>query len=392
MGALSMIFKNFRIGKLKLIFPIIGVVVGVMSVVVISSVGAIGRELVGREVKGLGLGGLMISASQPEKALTEDELEYLRASQAVSSATAVIYNASTVENRNGEQPCVLWGVDDSTSQIMSLELVYGREISRGDIYCEENVCLVDASYAREIYGRENIVGKKINVALLNGYEQFTVVGIVDSESSLVKSFVSDYVPCFVYVPYTLMRAATGDTFFSGIAVNISEDLSFQQAETAIKAGLNELSGKNDTYKIENMLTYSETIEKILSIITTILSGIAGISLLVSGISIMTVMMFSVSERTREIGIKKAIGAGFFDIMLEFLLQGAAISLIGATFGAVLGIAATLVGCSVFSVTAVFDSKMILICMAAAVAFGVVFSIYPAQRAARLDPAEALRRN
>ncbi|MEE1280249.1 MAG: ABC transporter permease [Oscillospiraceae bacterium] len=392
MGVLLMIIKGFRNRKLKLLFPVLGVVVGVMSVVVISSVGAIGKELVGREVKGLGLGGLMISASLPEKALTEDELEYLRASQAVSSATAVIYNASTIENRNGERPCVLWGVDDSTSQIMSLELVYGREISQGDIYCEENVCLVDASYAKENYGRENIVGKKINVALLNGYEEFTVVGIVDSDSSLVKSFVSDYVPCFVYIPYTLMKTATGDTFFSNIAVNISEDLTVQQAETAIMAGLNELSSSNDAYKIENMLTYSETIEKILSIITFVLSGIAGISLLVSGISIMTVMMFSVSERTREIGIKKAIGAGFFDIMFEFLSQGAAISLIGAVIGALLGIAATFVGCSIFSVTAVFDSKMILICMAAAVVFGIVFSIYPAQRAARLDPAEALRRN
>lgn len=392
MGVLSMIFKSFRTRKSKILFPVMGVVVGVMSVVVTSSVGAIGKELVSREVSGLGLGGLMISPTYNENALTYEELEYLRTSQAVASATAVVYTPSSIKGVKDEQDCILWGVDGSTNKIMSLELHCGREITQSDISKGANVCLVDASYAKENYGRENIIGKKISVTMPYGYQQLEVVGITDSESSLVKSFVSDYIPCFVYVPYTLLKTATGDSFFSSIAVNINEDLTAYQAESAIRAHLNDFLSTTDSYKIENMLSYSKTIEKILSIITVVLSGIAGISLLVSGISIMTVMTFSVGERTREIGIKKAIGAGFFDIMLEFLAEGTIISVIGAVSGTFLAVAVIILGCNILSITPVFDNKMILMCMVAATVFGTVFSIYPAQRAAKLDPAEALRRN
>ena len=113
--------------------------------------------------------------------------------------------------------------------------------------------------------------------------------------------------------------------------------------------------------------------------------------MISGISVMTVMLFSVSERTREIGIKKSIGAGFFDILFEFLALAVAICIIGGIIGVAGGIGITLLGCNILGITAVLDYKMILLCLAVTTAFGVVFGIYPALRAARLSPCEALRR-
>ncbi len=394
MGVIISVFKSFRTRKSSVLFPILGVAVSVMSVIIISTVGAVGKQAVSREVSNLGLGGLMITpaATALGSVLTQGELETIRASQVVSAATPVVYHVSVIQNRKGEQDCILWGVDNHTNDIMHLSLLHGREISKSDIYSKNKVCLVDATYAKQLYSRENIVGKQITVLLTEGYETFTVIGVTDSDSSLVKSFVSDYIPCFVYLPYTVLRQASGDDFFSSIAVTVSENVSIQQAETALMVGLNDYSGYEGGYKIENMLTYSQTIEKILSIITVILSGIAGISLLISGISIMTVMLFSVGERTREIGIKKAIGAGFFDILFEFLVESVAISLIGTAIGIMLGTISSFVGCSFFSIQPVFEGKMILICAAVTAAFGIIFGIYPALRAARLDPAEALRRN
>ena len=149
--------------------------------------------------------------------------------------------------------------------------------------------------------------------------------------------------------------------------------------------------EKDSYKIENMMAHTQTIDNILNLITMILSGIAGISLVVSGISVMTVMMFSVSERTHEIGIKKALGASYFDIFFEFLVEAIVITLIGCATGTALGIAASYIGLETVSMPIEFDYNMIGICVVVTAAFGLIFGIYPAICAARLEPATALRR-
>jgi len=386
------VFRGFRRRKANLLFPVLGVAVGVMLVVLVSTVGAVGKAEVSSEISGLGLGGLMISAGEGTGVLTQGELQTVRSSQVIAAATPIVYSYSQIKCVKNSQECLLWGVDDYTDEIMNLSLVYGRNISKGDVLSVNKVCLVDASYAREVYGRENIVGKKIELSLGDGTHQFTVVGITDGEQSLIKNVVSQFVPCFVYIPYTVMRGVSGDDFFDSIAVNVRENIDFSQAETALSKKLSEYSGMTGAYRIENMFNQTQTIEKVLNIITIVLSGIAAISLVVSGMSVMTVMLFSVGERTHEIGIKKAIGASFSDILFEFLAESVVITLIGCIVGIAGGVFASFAGCKILGIAPVFDRKMILICIAVTAFFGLLFGIYPAIRAARLDPATALRQN
>ncbi len=392
MNLISLIFKGIFLRKSKLLFPSIAVAVGVASVIITSSIGAVGSQLVEREIKGMGFGSLMISPASYQTTLSEDELEIIKNTPCISSATAVIYTESTIESRKGQTSCILWGVDGGFNDIMNIKLSFGRSITPDDIYCENKVCLVDAQYAREIYSRENIVGKQIKVSLEGRVEDFIVVGVVDSEYSLVKNIASNYIPMFVYIPNTFLRSNTGETLYSSIAVNINNNITTQQAEKIILSSLRENPYNLGSYSIENMLKYSSAIKNILSIITVILSSIAAVSLLVSGISIMTVMTFSVTERTREIGIKKSVGAGFFNIVFEFLLEGSVISITGAIFGVVFAVCFILVGCRLLSIASAFDANMVMLSVVAATIMGIVFSIYPAMRAARLDPAMALRRN
>lgn len=380
-------FKRFKASKSRVLFPIISVAASVFSVIIITSVSAVGREIIGNEIRSLGLGGLMIS-SKTEMPLDVNCLERIESSDAISGASPMVYSFTKIDGSNGAEDCILWGIDGSADEIMRIKISLGREINNADVLTYNNVCVVDSSYAIERYGRENILGKKISVLLNGSYELFEVVGIADGKSSIIKNAVSDYVACFVYLPYSVMQIGTGDVFFSSIAVNLKDGISVSSAQKDLTLRL----GSEENFKIENMMTYSDTIEKIFNVITLILSSIAGISLVISGISVMTVMLFSVGERTREIGIKKSVGAGFFDILFEFLYEAVAICVIGGIIGVAVGIFSTFAGCSILSVDAALDYKMILVCFSVTTAFGIVFGIYPAVRAATLSPCEALRRN
>ena len=380
-------FKCFKTSKSRIIFPIISVAASVISVVVIGGVSAIGGKIIEGEINSLGLGGLMIS-SKTQTALDVNCLEKIETSSAISKASPMVYSFSKVENLSGADDCILWGVDGAAGDVMHIKTLLGREINNADVRSFNSVCIVDSTYAKQRFGRENVIGKKLNILINGNYEQFEIVGVADGKSSIIKSAVSDYVPCFIYLPYTAMNIGTGDVFFTGIAVNLKDGVSISSAQKDI---LSRLESAED-YKIENLMTYSDTIEKILDMITLILSSIAGVSLVISGISVMTVMLFSVGERTCEIGIKKSVGASFFDILFEFLLEAVAICVFGGIIGVAAGIGATFIGCSILNIEAVLDYKIILVCLAVTSAFGIVFGIYPAIRAARLSPCEALRRN
>ena len=390
MNLILSVLKAFKRRKSNLLFPVISVAVGVMLVVLVSSVGAVGKNAVLSEMSGLGLGGLMISSKEGVSLLTTKELEAVRECNCVSEATPMVYGYSQIECVNKSEKCLLWGSDDATDEIMNLPLVCGRGITNGDVASQNRVCLVESSFAKQNYGRENIVGKKINLSISENTEQFTVIGVIDGENSLIKSVVSEYIPCFVYVPYSILEGMGGEYFFSNIAVNVKESVDFPSAETQIKVALSENSGVDDGFKVKNMFSHTRTIEKIFDIVTIILSGIAAISLVVSGMSVMTVMLYSVGERKHEIGIKKAIGASFSDIMFEFLFESVIITLLGCAVGILVGLFLSFVGCAALNLPLTFDSKMIAICAVVTALFGLVFGIYPAQRAARLDPVDALR--
>lgn len=375
------------------VFPIVSVAISVISVIIISVVSLIGKNSVKNEIANLGVGNFLISPDNFfVEYLSNGELSAIKECETVSSACPIIYKMGQIKAINLQKDCLIWGIDQNSKDTMNLPLIFGRNITEFDVLNQNKVCLIDSSYAKEFYGRENIIGKKISVLLTDSYEELTVIGITNSEQSFVKNIISDYVPLFVYVPYSTMRQNSGDDMFSAVAVNVKDNIGVNQAEDSIKASLNEYSGFEDSYKIENMMAHTQTVDNILNLITLILSGIAGISLIVAGISVMTVMMFSVTERTHEIGIKKSIGASFWDILFEFLIEAFLISLIGCLIGIVFGIALSLILCKILSVPFEIDVNMIMICTGITALFGVIFGIYPAICAAKMQPAAALRRN
>ncbi|MBC8611851.1 Macrolide export ATP-binding/permease protein MacB [uncultured Ruminococcus sp.] len=380
--------KHITRKKVRSFLTVFGIAVGVMSVVLITIISDVGQSAVNQELNDLGAGGILISSGKNTTELTDTQLSILRSNTLVDSATPLVVNYSTVKLKSGADDCVIWGVDQSISSMIRLEVLHGRLISQNDVQTMAQVCLVDESYAKSMYHRSNIVGKELKILMNGVYRPFEVVGVIKSGGNLLQSMMGEMVPCFTYLPYTTMQALENKTDLGQIMVKTSQDS--QKTADTLTAQLNEEYGVKDAVKAQDLNSQMEMIESLMRVVTLILTVIAGISLLVSGLSIMTVMLVSVSERTREIGIKKSIGATRKIILTEFLIESGLVTLIGSVAGAAAGVLLALLGCGVLGIAPVIHLGSVLGCILFAVGIGVIFGVYPALKAASLKPVDALR--
>lgn len=369
-----------------------GIVIGVASVIVIGTIGDIGKTAVKNELDSLGIGGLAVGVNSQLSNITlrSEDLDEIKKIQSVKNAMPLVIKYSQIKTSRMTTQAVIWGVDFGAKQVVSLESKYGRLISRSDVGAANKVCLVDEIYAKQMYSRSNIVGKKISIAFGGVYEEFEVIGIVESGGNILQNLLNGYIPSFVYIPYTTMQALTSQNSFDQIAVLINDDYDVDKAGETIISTLENINKRKNAYRVENLLKQKEKMNNVLNIISLALSAIAGISLIVAGLSIMTVMIVSVNERTREIGIKKAIGAKKSDIMFEFLLEAMIITFIGSIIGVVLGLIITTAGCIFLKLGVIINYRLIMICIGFSVVIGMIFGVYPAVKASKLKPIEALR--
>ena len=381
--------KNLCRKKLRTTLTIMGIAIGACSVIIINAIGDSGKSAVNSELDSLGLGGIAVSAFSNE--LEQNDLEVIRSNSDVDTAMPLLMQYTYAKMRNVTSNTLVWGIDSGAKQIISLELLFGRMISHNDVNSYSKVCLVDQNYAKNMYGRDNIDGKKINILFNGVYDEYEVVGIVTAGSSLLQNFVGDVIPTFIYIPYTTLQRSIGRNGFDQIAVKIRKDADIDAAGSSIVRSLERLNSKKGVYKAENLAKQKDRLSNLLSIVTIVLSAISVISLLVAGLGIMTVMLVSVNERTREIGIRKSIGAKKSTIMGEFLFEALSISFFGSIIGTVIGIAGALLGGGIFGIAVSVRPELVAICIVFSVIIGMVFGVYPAAKAAQMRPVDALRK-
>ena len=384
--------KNLRRRSGRISLTILGIAIGVASVVLIGNISQCGSDALTGELDSLGLGGLSVSMSSTSEGgrLTETELENVRAADGVAEATPVLMQNASISSVLSSSSAFLWGIDSTAEDIISLQVLYGRLISKSDVKAASNVCLVDESFAQSAYKRDNIVGKKVSVSCSGRTEEFEVIGVVKTGSGLLQNLIGDYVPSFVYAPYTTVQNFMERSSFDQIAVKVDDGANVDRVGETITAGLSRLTGIQDGYVSNNLVKQRDGLANILEIITLVLSAVGAISLLVASLSIMTVMLVSVSERTREIGIKKSIGASKTVILLEFLFEAVFLTLIGCAFGILIGYLVSYAGASYFGMTLRFRIDIMLLAVGFSTLTGVIFGVYPAMKAAALKPVDALR--
>lgn len=390
----SLIFSLRNLGRKRMrsFLTILSIAIGVSSVVIIGSIGQIGKATINQELGSLGLGSLSISADAKftNQKMDETDLALLRDLPIVQSATPVVMEYSNARMRGLIANTVFWGVDGSKNPLISLKSEHGRLLNSMDSAGASNVCVVDKNMAKMFYNRDNIVGKQLEAMIGGRYVTLEIVGVVSSGGNLLQSLVGDMIPSFVYVPYTTIQRYTQDTSFEQIAVTLNDNVDTESASKQIVNTVNHRHNLTRGFKTEDIARQKETLNKIMELVTQILSAIAAVSLMVAGLGVMTVMIVSVHERTREIGIKKSIGASKGRILVEFILESLVLSILGSLAGLGTGLGVIIIGCSVFSLELTLDVPLILSCLFLSVIVGALFGAYPAALAARMRPVDALR--
>lgn len=390
----SVIFaiKSVLRKKFRSLLTIIGISIGVGSVVLIGNISKCGSEAISNELDSLGLGSLSISANLKTGSkfyLDETALDIIKNTDQVVDASPVIVNKVEAFNNRKSTDALLWGINSHSHNIVSLKPLYGRCLNKNDISMEKNVCMVDQSFSKSFFGIENAVGKNLTITIDNVTDNYEVIGVIQTGNGLLANLVGDYIPNFVYMPYTTLQNCTGKNFFDQIAVKIKDTNAMSKVSNDILRRLNLNVGEKDAYVANNLVKQRQGLTNILNIITLILSIIGAISLLVASLSIMTVMLVSVNERTREIGIKKSFGARKVTIMFEFLMEALVLTFIGSFVGCTSGTFISFVGSAIIGIKINLNLNIMLVATAISMLSGACFGIYPAWKAANLNPVDAL---
>ena len=395
MAALSLIAN-----KLRTLLTMLGIIIGVAAVIAMVSVGMGVKKNVVDSISRLGSNLLIVMPGSSNRGgvrgaagsvitLTYDDAKAIKdrikdvsyVSPTVQSSYQVVYGH---ENWNTS----VYGVIPEYVDIQSLTLKSGLFFSEHDVEVRSRVAIIGTTVATNLFGEVNPVGKKIRV----GNAPYTVIGLLASKGQSNMGQDQDDV---VLIPLTTAQERLiGITYVRSINVQVSDsdkmDNVQAQIETLLRQRHRIKKGAEDDFNVRNLTSLMETMSETTTMITLLLGAVAGISLVVGGIGIMNIMMVSVTERTREIGIRKAIGATFNNVMLQFLIESTMISVIGGIIGIFLGIGLAKAISEFGNFTTVISALSIVVSFGFSLFVGIVFGMLPARKAAKLDPIDALR--
>lgn len=397
---IKLALTSIRTNKMRSFLTMLGIIIGISSVISITSIGASAKGAVSSEFDAIGKSNIYIAldwntvddddmenemfySREDVEAMQErfpDEIHYIAL---WTSVTSELKLARTTGKLN------IQGVAaDYDRFVKSNKIIYGRMPNQKDIDRSANTIVIGKDAALYFFNQENVVGKVITLTV-GEPKDYTIIGVYEKEAGLFDGMMrSDAYDCFA--PYTsLQRYPDERSSFLDIHLNPDKD-AFQTSQQLVNYLAKFKGYPPEIYRFETAENQLNSVNQILGILSVAIGAIAAISLVVGGIGIMNIMLVSVTERTKEIGIRKSLGARTKDIMFQFLIESMIVSVIGGIIGTALGIGIASVGMSVAGISAIVEPTVIVVAVVFSALVGMFFGLYPASKAAKLDPIEALR--
>ncbi len=404
---IKMALKNITANKGRSFLTMLGIIIGIASVIMVMSVGDGTANAMNAEVQDLGTGQIYVYCSDDainaEAWITPEDIEAVKEKvDGIDGASPEDSASGTTVTGKGEFSLSLSGGTEDSWKSLNYNMKRGNYYTEADVQEASRVCVLTDEDAKRLFGSDDVVGMDIDVNVNGISQSYRIVGVTQQkENGNFVSYSYEGMPVTLNVPYTSFEAFgwESEAFYSfnafmedgADAKQVAKDLIHLLESRHQSAG-------EDYYQIQSFQDMLAELNGMLSIVTTFISCVAAISLFVGGIGVMNIMLVSVTERTREIGIRKSLGAKTSSILMQFLAEAAILTIVGGIIGILLGLLGAVGICSIMSsamesaISPGIKASTILGATLFSCAIGVFFGIYPAKKAAKLSPIEALRRN
>ena len=383
---------------MRSLLTMLGIIIGVAAVIALVSIGYGVRQQITESISSLGSNLLMVYPGAPRtpgvrplaganKTIKLSDYEAISKMDSVQAASPVAANSYLTVYMSKNWTTTVNGANADFQYVNNWSMKSGRFITDSQIERRERVAVIGATVAKNLFGDEDPIGKDVRI----DKNSFKIVGVLDEKGSGAMGNDQDDI---IVVPYTtMMERVIGVDYLRMIYIQAKEGQDLERVQADIENILRVRHGiKNpdlDDFNVNNMASIMKTVEENTATMTLFLGAVAAISLLVGGIGIMNIMLVSVTERTREIGVRKALGATYRTIITQFLIEAVVISLVGGAIGIVVGIGASQLIATIAKLKTVVTTGPILLSFGFSMSIGLVFGLYPARKAAKLNPIDAL---
>ncbi|WP_195984261.1 ABC transporter permease [Clostridium sp. D33t1_170424_F3] len=378
--------KSIASSKMRSFLTMLGIIIGVASVIILVSLMQGMTNYISDSFSDLGTDQVSVSVTNTDTRNVDVDTMYAfldeQSELFANMSPTVSVRATLKKGTESTTTTSITGVGEDYMQIKALELSAGRFIQYSDIVSRQKVCVIGSYVAQDLFADQNALSQTVKI---NG-EAYTVIGILQEKADSEEGSSDD---C-VYLPYSVATKLSFSADISSYTFIVNNVDDMETAKTVLKSELYEIFKNEDLYTVTSLSEMLEMVTSMTDMMTLLLVGIAAISLLVAGIGIMNIMLVSVTERTREIGIRKSLGAKRRTILQQFIIEAGVTSAMGGLVGIALGCAVTSVVGGLIGLDATPSAAAILVSFGISAGIGVIFGYMPARRAAKLNPIDALR--